>query len=80
MSVSPFLNSMSELRSFKIPAQSILCSCREEVLASSTKQIARTLTGNQAVIYTCGPAAKSKLIFTLGSINMALKEAAVMTT
>ena len=30
MSVSPFLSSMSELRSFKIPAQSILCLWRQK--------------------------------------------------
>lgn len=31
MSVSPFLSSMSELRSFKIPAQSILCKWRQKM-------------------------------------------------
>lgn len=35
MSVSPFLSSMSELRSFKIPAQSILLNTRDKEFAAS---------------------------------------------
>lgn len=53
---------------------------RDEEFKFSTRQIIHTLTVNQAVIYTCSTAAKSKVIFTLGSINTALEEAAVMST
>lgn len=38
MSVSPFLSSMSELRSFKIPAQSILRLCRHGMKSLSSPQ------------------------------------------
>lgn len=81
MSVSPFRSSMSELRSFKIPAQSILeeekRECESAKARPSTRQIITliaysrlmtcSLTVNQAVIYTAlQPNHKS---FTLESIN-----------
>lgn len=82
MSVSPFRSSMSELRSFKIPAQSILCLWTHKVKRSSwslsTRQIITCICDiyysfsvNLTVIYK---------VFYSGLSQTVLKEAVVIST